>query len=72
MSFQTYIKNIEEKTGKSRSDFENLAADKGFTKEGKLKKGVKATEIINWLKEDFELGHGHATAMYAYINGKRE
>ncbi|KUY31909.1 DUF4287 domain-containing protein [Elizabethkingia ursingii] len=72
MSFQTYIKNIEEKTGKSRSDFEKLAAEKGFTEEGKIKKGVKATEIINWLKEDFELGHGHATAMYAYINGKRE
>lgn len=72
MSFQTYIKNIEEKTGKSRSDFENLAGEKGFTEEGKIKKGIKATEIINWLKEDFELGHGHATAMYAYINGKRE
>lgn len=72
MSFQTYIKNIEEKTGKSRSDFENLAAEKGFTDEGKVKKGIKATEIINWLKADFELGHGHATAMYAYLNGKRE
>lgn len=72
MSFQAYIKNIEEKTGKSRSDFENLAAEKGFTDEGKVKKGIKATEIINWLKADFELGHGHATAMYAYLNGKRE
>lgn len=72
MSFQTYIKNIEEKTRKSRSDFENLAAEKGFTDEGKVKKGIKATEIINWLKADFELGHGHATAMYAYLNGKRE
>ncbi|AQX84234.1 DUF4287 domain-containing protein [Elizabethkingia sp. HX WHF] len=72
MSFQTYIKNIEEKTGKSRSDFEKIALEKGFTEDGKIKKGIKATEIINWLKEDFELGHGHATAMYAYINGKRE
>lgn len=72
MSFQTYIKNIEEKTGKSRADFEYLAAEKGFTEEGEIKKGIKATEIINWLKKDFELGHGYATAMYAYINGKRE
>ncbi len=72
MSFQTYLKNIQEKTGKSPSDFETLAAEKGFTEDGKIKKGIKATEIINWLKEDFELGHGHATAIYAYINGKRE
>ncbi|WP_373564920.1 DUF4287 domain-containing protein [Sphingobacterium sp. E70] len=35
-----------------------------------MKKGIKATQIVNWLKEDFELGHGHATAMYAYISGK--
>jgi hypothetical protein len=26
---------------------------------------VKAGEIINWLKKDFELGHGHAMAIYA-------
>lgn len=72
MSFQTYLKNIQEKTGKSPSDFELLAAEKGFTEKGKIKKDIKATEIINWLKEDYKLGHGHATAIYAYINGKRE
>ncbi|WP_414712638.1 DUF4287 domain-containing protein [Sphingobacterium sp. UBA5670] len=33
---------------------------------------IKRNRIINWLKEDFELGHEHATVMYAYINGKRE
>jgi len=42
MSFQTYIKNIEEKTGKSRADFEKLANEKGFTEEGKLKKRNKS------------------------------
>ncbi|MBT2623773.1 DUF4287 domain-containing protein [Chryseobacterium sp. ISL-6] len=70
MSFTTYIKNIEEKTGKSPEDFQFLADKKGFTKNGTI--NVKATEIINWLKEDFSLGHGHATAMYAYFKGKRE
>jgi hypothetical protein len=30
-----------------------------------LKPAVKAGEIINWLKKDFELGHGHAMAIYA-------
>lgn len=72
MSFQTYLKNIEEKTGKSPVQFEELAAKEGFTENGKIKAGVKATEIVNWLKKDFNLGHGHATAMYAYINGKRD
>lgn len=71
MSFHTYLKNIEEKTGVSPSQFEELAEQKGFTENGSIKTGTKATEIINWLKKDFDLGHGHATAMYAYINGKR-
>ena len=70
MSFKTYIKNIEEKTGRTAQDFQTIAEEKGFTKDGEL--AVKATEITNWLKEDFELGHGHAMAMYAYIKGKRE
>jgi len=71
MSFQTYLNNVQEKTGKSPADFEKLAADKGFTNGGELSTGVKPTAIINWLKEDFDLGHGHATAIYAYIKGKR-
>ncbi len=70
MSFKTYIKNIEEKTGKTAQDFQNIAEQKGFINNGEL--AVKATEITNWLKEEFGLGHGHAMAMYAYIKGKRE
>lgn len=70
MSFQTYIKNIEEKTGKTAQDFQDFAEQKGFTKNGELV--VKATQVTNWLKEEFQLGHGHATAMYAYIKGKRD
>ncbi|MBU2905844.1 DUF4287 domain-containing protein [Arenibacter algicola] len=70
MSFQTYIKNIEEKTGKTAQDFQDFAEQKGFTKNGELV--VKATEVTNWLKDEFQLGHGHATAMYAYIKGKRD
>lgn len=72
MSFQAYLDNIEAKTGKTPPQFIALAEQQGFAENGILKKGIKATEIINWLKKDFDLGHGHATAMYAYINGKRE
>lgn len=71
MAFTTYLKNIEGKTGVSPSQFEKLAEQKGFAENGKIKVGVKATEVINWLKEEYGLGHGHAQAMYAYINGKR-
>lgn len=72
MSFQAYINNIKDKTGKTPDDFKNLAEDKGFIQNGQLVKTVKATEITNWLKEEFELGHGHAMAIYATFKGKTE
>jgi hypothetical protein len=65
MSFQAYLDNIKAKTGKSPEDFAKLAEEKGFLEHGELRPAVKAGEIINWLKEDFELGHGHAMAIYA-------
>jgi len=70
MSFQAYIDNIHKKTGKTPEDFKQLATEKGFIVDGELHKSVKATEITNWLKNDFELGHGHAMAIYATFKGK--
>ncbi len=72
MSFQAYIDNIKAKTGKSPADFKKLAEKKGFLKNGELVKTVKATEITNWLKHEFELGHGHAMAIYAIFKDKTE
>ena len=72
MSFQAYIDNIRAKTGKSPEDFKKLAEKKGFLVKGKLKEGVKAGEIVNWLKEDFELGHGHAMAIFAVFKGIKQ
>lgn len=69
MSFQGYLKNIKEKTGKSAADFRLLAEEKNFTQNGRLKTGVKASDITQWLKDDFELGHGHAMAIYALLKG---
>jgi Domain of unknown function (DUF4287) len=57
MSFQAYLDNIEAKTGKTPNDFIELAKVKGFGDD------TKTGEIVAWLKEDFELGHGHAMAM---------
>lgn len=61
MSFQAYLDNIEEKTGKTPNEFIALAKEKGFGDDTKT--GI----IISWLKEDFELGHGHAMAMVHVI-----
>jgi hypothetical protein len=72
MSFQAYIDNIQAKTGKSPEEFKQLAEQKGFMANGALVPTVKATEITNWLKAEFELGHGHAMAMYALFKGKTE
>lgn len=69
MSFQGYLKTIKEKTGKGPADFKALAEEKGFTQKGVLK--VKAGEITKWLKEDFDLGHGHSMAIYALLNGSK-
>ena len=67
MSFQAYLDNIQKKTGKSPDDFKKLAAEKGL-----LAPGIKAGQIVAWLKEDFGLGHGHAMAIYALLKGIKE
>jgi hypothetical protein len=49
-----------------------MAEKKEFIVDGKLNPKIKATEITNWLKDEFELGHGYATAIYATFKGKTE
>lgn len=70
MSFQAYIDNVKAKTGKTPADFKKMAEAKEFIIAGKLNPEVKATEITNWLKDEFGLGHGHAMAIYATFKGK--
>jgi hypothetical protein len=72
MSFQAYLDNIQKQTGLSPTEFMTKAEEKGFLQNGQLTATVKATEITNWLKADFDLGHGHAMALYAYFKGKRD
>lgn len=61
MSFQAYLDNIETKTGKTPSQFVEMAKHKGFGPE------TKSGEIVTWLKEEFELGQGHAMALVHVI-----
>ena len=71
MSFQAYIDNIRAKTGKGPEDFARMASEKGFTRDGKLAPGVKAGAIIDWLKDEFDLGRGHAMAIVALLKGEK-
>lgn len=72
MSFQAYLENIKAKTGLVPEVFVIRAEAKGFVINGELHPNIKATEITNWLKEEYELGHGHAMALFAYFKGKRD
>jgi hypothetical protein len=72
MSFQAYLTNIKAKTGQSPADFRKMAEQNGFTQNGQLKPAVKAGDIIKWLKADFNLGHGHAMAIYALLKGVKD
>ena len=54
MSFQAYLDSVHARTGKTPADFAGLAAEQGLSAHG---------EIVAWLKRDFGLGHGHATAI---------
>ena len=68
-SFQSYLRTIKAKTGKGPADFRAMAEQKGFTQNGALKPNVKASDIFNWLKDEFELGRGHGMAIYALLKG---
>ena len=60
--FQSYLDNIQAKTGKTPEDFVRWPAEKGLVKNG---------EIVNWLKTDYGLGHGHANAIAHLITSSR-
>ncbi len=67
MSFQAYLDNIEEKTGKTPNEFIAMAKEKGFDDPA-----TKAGVIVDWLKQDFDLGRGHAMAVVHIIkNGAK-
>jgi hypothetical protein len=67
MSFQAYLDNIEEKTGKTPNEFIAMAKEKGYDAPE-----TKAGTIVDWLKEDFGLGRGHAMALVHVIkNGPK-
>jgi hypothetical protein len=65
MSFQAYLDNIQAKTGKTPEDFKQLAAQAGI-----LSPSMKAGDLVAWLKQEFDLGHGHSMALWAVFKDK--
>lgn len=72
MSFQAYLDNIQAKTGRTPDDFRAMAAEKGFTEGGVLRKDIKAGEVLAWLTKDYDLGRGHGMAIVALLKGDKK
>ncbi len=54
----SYFPSIEKTYGKKMSHWFGLVA---------TRKGAKHAEIVNWLKTEHKLGHGHANAIVAHV-----
>ncbi len=61
MSFQAYLDSVEKQTGLTPRQLVELAAAQGFGPES------KAGPVVEWLKTEHGLGHGHAQAMAQVI-----
>lgn len=58
MSFQAYLDNVEQKTGLTPNQFIQIAREKNLT---------EYKELLQWLKNDYGLGVGHAKAVIYVI-----
>ena len=59
MTFQAYIDNIKAKTGKTPEQLKEAAE-----KAGVFSPNMKAYDLKKFLKEKFDLGHGHSMAIW--------
>jgi hypothetical protein len=65
MSFEAYLGNIKAKTGKTPDEFRHAAREARL-----LGSGTTATQIVAWLARDYDLGRGHAMAIFAVFKQK--
>jgi len=62
MSFQAYLDTIEDKTGLLPRQLVDIGLERGYDDPS-----VKAGVIVEWLKDDYGLGRGHAMALVHVI-----
>jgi hypothetical protein len=65
MSFQAYIDNIYAKTGKTPAQLKDAAEAASV-----YHPDMKATELVAFLAKEFDLGHGHAMAIWAVFKSE--
>lgn len=58
MTYDAYIRNIHAKTGMTLEDFRKAAA---------VKAPMKVGQATEWLKSEYNLGHGHANTIAQFI-----
>ena len=61
MSYQAYLDAIEKKTGQTPEELLEQAAARGFTPQS------KAGDFAAWLKDDYDVGRGHAMALFGVL-----
>ncbi|XVV00296.1 DUF4287 domain-containing protein [Actinosynnema sp. CA-248983] len=66
MSFQAYLDAIENKTGKTPAELLAEASDRGFDAT------TKAAVVLDWLKNDYDLGRGHGMALFHVLKNGTE
>src|SRR5215217_6457639 len=67
MSFQAYLDTIEDKTGKTPRELVAEATERGLAGPQ-----AKAGPVVEWLKEEYGVGRGHAMALFHVIkNGPK-
>lgn len=62
MSFQAYLDAVEDKTGLTPRQLLEVARAKGLDRPD-----TKAGDVVAWLREDYDVGRGHAMAMWHVI-----
>ena len=61
MSYQAYLDAIETKTGKTPQQLLDEAAARGYDS------STKAGPVLEWLKDEYGIGRGHAMALYGVL-----
>ena len=66
MSFQAYLDAIEDRTHLTPAQLLEIAAERGYGPT------TKAAVVVDWLKTEYGLGHGHAMAFVHLIKNGTE
>ncbi len=65
MTFQAYLDTIKAKTGKTPEELKEDA-----DKAGVYSYNMTATDLKNFLKKEYDLGHGHSMAVWLIFKQK--